>query len=74
MAYSKAANEAAKRYKSQHIKRIPLDVQIEDYERIREAAEKAGRRVNSYIKEAIEMRMEADSDIHGERKENEYEA
>lgn len=60
MAYSKAANEAAKRYKSQHIKRIPLDVQIEDYERIKEAAEKANRRVNSYIKEAIEMRMAAD--------------
>lgn len=60
MAYSKASNEASKKYKSEHIKRIPLDVQIEDYGRIKAAAERANRKVNSYIKEAIEMRMAAD--------------
>lgn len=60
MAYSKASNEAAKKYKAEHIKRIPLDVQIEDFERIKAAAERANRKVNSYIKEAIEMRMAAE--------------
>ena len=62
MAYSKASNEASKKYKAEHIKRIPLDVQIEDFERIKAAAERANRKVNSYIKEAIEMRMAAEQE------------
>lgn len=61
MAYSEASNKASQKYKAANIKRIPLDVQIEDYERIKAAAEQANQRVNAYIKEAIRMRMEADA-------------
>lgn len=61
MAYSEASNKASQRYKAAKIKRIPLDVQIEEYERIKLAAEESKQGVNTYIKEAIRMRMEADA-------------
>lgn len=60
MAYSESAYKASQKYKAAHIKRIPLEVQVEEYERIKAAAEKANQRVNAYIKEAIQRRMEAD--------------
>lgn len=56
--YNEARNKADQRYKASHIKRIPLDVQLEDYEQIKAAADRAGQKVNTYIKEAIKMRME----------------
>lgn len=61
MAYSESSNKATQKYKAAHIKRIPFEVQIEEYERIKTAAEQSGQRVNAYIKEAIRMRMEADA-------------
>lgn len=60
MAYNESAYKASQKYKAAHIKRIPFEVQIEEYEAIKEAAEKAGQRVNAYIKESIRMRMEQD--------------
>lgn len=62
MAYNDASNKAAQKYKAAHIKRIPLDVQIEDYERIKAAADRAGFKVNSFIKEAIEMRIQSEKE------------
>lgn len=57
MAYSESGNRASIKYKSSHIKRIPLDVQLEMYDRIKEASLKAGESVNGFIKKAIENRI-----------------
>lgn len=45
-------------YAKKNLKRIPLDVQKEEYENIKVAADKAGEKVNSYIKGAIKQRMD----------------
>lgn len=58
MAYSDAAKNATYKYREKRIKRVPLDMQIPDYERLKSAAEAAGESVNGYIKAAIQMRME----------------
>lgn len=49
-------------YAKKNLKRIPLDVQKEKYEEIKNAATAAGEKVNSYIKKAIDMRMESEID------------
>ena len=47
-------------YAKAKIKRIPLDVQKEKYEEIKAAADAIGEKVNTYIKKAIDERMERD--------------
>ena len=59
--YTESTKEAAIKYKKKNIKRVPLDMQIEEYERIREHADRIGESVNGYIKIAIRQRMELDS-------------
>lgn len=44
-------------YAKAKLKRIPLDVPKEKYEEIREAATEAGKKVNGYIKKAIDKTM-----------------
>ena len=58
MAYSKETYEAAKKYKNEKIKRVPLDMQKEDYEKLKQAADACGEKVNEYIKKAIRERLE----------------
>ena len=53
-----AIPEKQKKYNAANIKRIPLDVQKSDYERIKAAAEDQGETVNGYIKKAISERLE----------------
>ena len=53
-----AIPEKQKKYNAANIKRIPLDVQKTDYERIKAAAEDHGETVNGYIKKAISERLE----------------
>lgn len=60
MAYTEAQKVASEKYKEKNIKRIPLDVQKTKYEEIKAAADKAGKTVNGYIKEAIEEKMQRD--------------
>jgi len=48
-------------YAKSKLKRIPLDVQKEKYEKIAAAASKKGESINGYIKKAIDERMERDS-------------
>lgn len=48
-------------YAKTNLKRIPLDVQKEKYDQIKAAADTAGEKVNSYIKKAVDERMERDS-------------
>ena len=58
MPYNESAYKAANKYKKDNIKRVPLDMQIEDYKKLQEAAEKAGEKINTYIKKAIAERIE----------------
>ena len=48
-------------YAKTNLKRIPLDVQKEKYDQIKAAADAAGEKVNSYIKRAVDERMERDN-------------
>lgn len=57
MAYSKESYESSKKYKEKNIKRVPLDVQIELYEKIKQAADANGETVNGFIKQAISDRL-----------------
>ena len=61
MARSKASNEAQYRYNAAHIKRVPLDMQIRDYDRLKDAADKSGESVNGFIKKAINERLEREA-------------
>jgi len=58
MAYNEAANRAAQKYKRDNIKRVPLDMQITEYERLKAVSDSQGEKVNEYIKRAIRERME----------------
>lgn len=60
MAYNEAANKAAQKYKKDNIKRVPLDMQITEYNEVKAAADRAGEKVNQYIKEAIRQRMSSE--------------
>lgn len=57
MVYSEASKNAAAKYRAAHIKRVPLDMQITEYEQLKAAADARGERVNEYIKNAIRERM-----------------
>ena len=45
-------------YAKKHIKRVPLDMQKDAYEELQAASERAGEKINTYIKNAIKQRME----------------
>ena len=55
MAYNESSYKAANAYKKQNIKRVPLDMQISDYEQLKAAADACGEKVNEYIKNAIRI-------------------
>ena len=61
MPLTEAQKKANIKYREKSIKRIPLDVQKEKYEQIKAAADNAGEKVNSYIKRAVDERMERDN-------------
>ena len=48
-------------YQKEKLKRIPLDVQKDQYEKIKAAANAAGESVNGYIKKAVDERMEREA-------------
>ena len=48
-------------YTKTHLKRIPLQMQIEQYNEIKEAAERSGESVNGWIKEACNQRLKAEA-------------
>jgi uncharacterized protein (DUF1778 family) len=52
-----------KKYVSENLKRIPLNVQKAKYDEIKAAADRVNESVNGYIKKSIDMRMEQESDI-----------
>ena len=61
MEYSEKKTEYNLNYAKTKLKRIPLDIQNEKYEEIKNAADQAGESVNGYIKKAIDQRIEGDN-------------
>ena len=55
--YTEASRKSHIEYAKRSLKRIPLDVQKEEYEEIRAAADAAGMSVNGFIKTAIREKM-----------------
>ena len=47
-------------YKKRMLHRVPLDLQKDYYEIVKEKASEAGETINGYIKRAIAERMERD--------------
>lgn len=48
-------------YQKKKLKRVPLDLKLEDYDNLKSAAEQAGQTVNGYIKQAIAEKMEREA-------------
>ena len=61
MALTESQKQSMYKYAKNNLKRIPLDVQKEKYEEIKAAADAVGEKVNTYIKKAIDERMERDN-------------
>lgn len=57
--YNESRKQSMMQYAKKNLKRIPLDVQLSEYERIKAAAVAVGEPVNTYIKTAISRRMES---------------
>lgn len=68
MAISEKKKQYDSQYKVRNIKRVPLDMQKSDYEKLVEAAAAAGMKVNRFIKEAIADKMK-EEEKNMERKE-----
>jgi len=52
--------KAAIKYKKNNIKRVPLDMQLDFYDRIKSVAESLGMPVNTYIKNSIMAQLDKD--------------
>ena len=59
MTYSEKKKEYNIEYTKRAMKRVPLDMKKEEYEKLQAAAAAAGEPVNTYIKRAIAARMES---------------
>ena len=59
MALTEHQTKIRLEYARKKLKRIPLDVQKDEYDKIKAAADAAGEPVNTYIKTAIRRRMES---------------
>ena len=59
--YDVKRKESMMKYAKENLKRIPLDVQKAEYDKIKAAADMAGEKVNAYIKEAIKQRMDREA-------------
>lgn len=53
MSMSDERKEYLYKYQKEKLKRIPLDVQKSDYDRIKAAADNAGMTVNGFIKSVL---------------------
>lgn len=57
MSISESQKKSAYKYKQNNIKRVPLDMQKKEYEKLLIAAESVGMSVNGFIKKAIEEKI-----------------
>ena len=58
MAITESQKQATYKYHREKIKRVPLDMQKKEHEKLVKAASAAGMSVNGYIKKAISEKME----------------
>lgn len=58
MSTTEAQKKATIKYAKNNLKRVPLDMKLSDYEKLKAAAEKAGGSVNGFIKQAITEKLE----------------
>lgn len=58
MPRTDAQRRAEAKYRKAHVKRVPLDLKLEDYATLQDAAEKNNESVNGFIKTAIAERIE----------------
>ncbi|MDO4491898.1 MAG: hypothetical protein Q4B85_12600 [Lachnospiraceae bacterium] len=58
MTQTEAEKRASLKYKKNHLKRVPLDLQKPDYEKLKEAANQAGESVNGFVKNSINERID----------------
>ena len=61
MAITEKRKESMMEYAKNNLKRIPLDVQKEHYERIKAHAESRGESVNGFIKRAVDEAIARDN-------------
>lgn len=60
MTYNESRKKSAYAYKAKNVRRIPLDVQNDEYDRIKASADAVGESVNGYIKTAVRNRMDSE--------------
>lgn len=56
--YTEAQKRASIKFAKEKLKRVPLDLKKEDYERLSVAAKSAGMSVNGFIRAAINEKIE----------------
>lgn len=61
MPLSEARKRANQKYKANNIKRVPLDMQVSEYDGMKAHAAKQGESVNGFIKRAITETIERDN-------------
>ncbi len=52
-------SEYMKQYAKENLKRVPLDLKHEEYDKLKAAAANVGESVNRYIKESIKRRIDS---------------
>lgn len=60
MPLTEAQKRARYNYAKKSLKRVPLDMQLDFYDRIKSVAESLGMPVNTYIKNAIMAQLDKD--------------
>ena len=58
VATSKAQAKATLKYKTKAYKRVPLDMKIEEYEALKQYADKTGESINGFIRRIIKENIE----------------
>ena len=59
MTYNAKTKQYVYEYKAKNIKRVPLDMQLSEYEELKAAADASGMKVNAFIKQAIKEAIAA---------------
>lgn len=60
MTYNAKSKEATLKYRAEHIKRVTLDLQVEEYNKIKKYSTERGETVSGFIKRAIRETMLSD--------------
>lgn len=60
--YTESQKKASLKYARENLKRVPLDLKKEEYERLSEAAKSVGMSINGFIKAAINEKIVHDSE------------